>query len=59
MEIPAILMAATTTMVVTVMGGGYFVSNLPFWAVWIKYGSFITYSFNAVAIIDFTTAKIK
>ena len=46
-------------MVIAVMSGGFFTTNLPKWALWIKYGSFVTYAYNALIIIDFENTDIE
>lgn len=44
---------AAVLMLTFMLVGGFYVKNIPAWIAWLKYGSFLTYSFNLLSKIQF------
>ncbi|KAK7480392.1 hypothetical protein BaRGS_00028311 [Batillaria attramentaria] len=47
---------ATIIMMAIMLLGGFYTRNLPFWLDWIKYLSFLHYSFHSAMVLEFTDA---
>lgn len=59
LKLELVLMSCTTTMLFVTLAGGYYAKNVPFWAEWMKYASFISYSYYGLLAIDITHTDIR
>ena len=59
LDVPLIMMSSTTVMLVAMLAGGFYAKNIPFWAEWMKYLSFIQYSYFSLVTIDFHNVDIE
>ena len=48
------IVAAAVIMLSSMLLGGFYVKNLPFWIQWAQYTSFVTYAFDSMLSFEFT-----
>lgn len=58
LDIPLIMMSSTTIMLVAMLAGGFYAKNVPVWALWMKYASFIQYAYYSLLTIDIQNADL-
>jgi len=51
--VPPAITSATLFMMFTLLSGGFYTQNLPYWIQWCQYLSFINYTFNGITQIEF------
>jgi len=59
LDVPLIMMSSTTVMLVAMLAGGFYAKNIPFWAEWMKYLSFVQYAYFSLVTIDIHNIDIE